>query len=115
VIADSRRDLAGALKTLDRLLATEDAPLLLSVLARDVRTAWTALAWRRRGRPVEEIARTLRRPPAVIEALTGPTSGSEALVARKLRRCWDADRRLKSSGEPRAEMAALVADLCAEG
>src|SRR3989442_872397 len=109
------RDLAGALKTLDRLLATEDAPLLLSVLARDVRTAWTALAWRRRGRPVEEIARTLRRPPAVIEALTGPTSGSEALFAWRLRRCWDADRRLKSSGEPRAEMAALVADLCAEG
>src|SRR5436309_194922 len=32
----------------------------------------------------------------------------------KLRRCWDAERRLKSSGEPRAEMAALVADLCAE-
>src|SRR5712692_2286399 len=97
-----------------RVLATEDAPLLLSVLARDVRTAWTALAWRRRGRPVEEIARTLRRPPAVIEALTGPTSGSEALFAWRLRRCWDADRRLKSSGEPRAEMAALVADLCAE-
>src|SRR5213594_4998523 len=113
--AVERRDLAGALKTLDRLLATEDAPLLLSVLARDLRTAWTALAWRRRGRPVEEIARTLRRPPAVIEALTGPTSGSEALFAWKLRRCWDADRRLKSSGEPRAEMAALVADLCAEG
>ncbi len=112
--AVERRDLAGALKTLDRLLATEDAPLLLSVLARDVRTAWTALAWRRRGRPVEEIARTLRRPPAVIEALTGPTSGSEALFAWRLRRCWDADRRLKSSGEPRAEMAALVADLCAE-
>src|SRR6266508_3894492 len=113
--AVERRDLAGALKTLDRLLATEDAPLLLSVLARDVRTAWTALSWRRRGRTVEEIARTLRRPPAVIEALTGPTSGSEALLARRLRRCWDADRRLKSSGEPRAEMAALVADLCAEG
>jgi hypothetical protein len=50
----------------------------------------------------------------VIEALTGSTSGSEALFAWKLRRCWDAERRLKSSGEPRAEMAALVADLCAE-
>ena len=112
--AVERRDLAGALKTLDRLLATEDAPLLLSVLARDVRTAWTALAWRRRGRSVEEIARTLRRPPAVIEALTGLTNVPEAFFAWRLRRCWDADRRLKSSGEPRAEMAALVADLCAE-
>ncbi len=122
------RELAGWLRqraALEGLTITDEAarllveltgedPLLLSVLARDVRTAWTALAWRCRGRPVEEIARTLRRPPAVIEALTGPTSGSEALLARRLRRCWDADRRLKSSGEPRAEMAALVADLCAE-
>src|SRR5438132_352193 len=95
-------------------LATEDAMLLLTVLARDVRTAWTAVALRRRGRSVEEIARALRRPPVVIETLTGSTSGSEAHFAWKLRRCWDAERRLKSSGEPRAEMVALVADLCAE-
>jgi len=112
--AVERRDLAGALKMLDRLLATEDAMLLLSVLTRDVRTAWTAVASRRRGRPVEEIARALRRPPAVIEALTGATGGSESRLAWKLRRCWDVERRLKSSGEPQAEMAALVADLCAE-
>lgn len=112
--AVERRDLAGALKTLDRLLATEDAMLLLAVLTRDVRTAWTALAWRRRGRPVDEIARALRRPPAVIEALTGAAGASETGFAWKLRRCWDAERRLKSSGEPGAEMAALVADLCAE-
>ena len=112
--AVERRDIAGALKTLDRLLATEDAMLLLTVLARDVRTAWTAVALRRRGRSVEEIARALRRPPVVIETLTGSTSGSEAHFAWKLRRCWDTERRLKSSGEPRAEMVALVADLCAE-
>src|SRR5438128_1405442 len=37
--AVERRDRAGALKMLDRLLATEDAMLLLTVLARDVRTA----------------------------------------------------------------------------
>src|SRR5437016_9144544 len=110
--AVERRDIAGALKTLDRLLATEDAMLLLSVLARDVRTAWTAVAWRRRGRAVEEIARALRRPPAVIETITGAGGGSEGLLAWKLRRCWDAECRLKSSGEPWAEMAALVADLC---
>jgi DNA polymerase-3 subunit delta len=112
--AVERRDRAGALRTLDRLLATEDAMLLLTVLARDVRTAWTAVALRRRGRSVEEIARALRRPPMVIETLTGSSSGSEAHFAWKLRRCWDAERRLKSSGEPRAEMVALVADLCAE-
>ena len=112
--AVERRDRAGALKTLDRLLATEDAMLLLTVLARDVRTAWTAVALRRRGRTVEEIARALRRPPVVIETLTGSASGTEARFAWKLRRCWDTERRLKSSGEPRAEMVALVADLCAE-
>lgn len=110
--AVERRDVAGALKTLDRLLATEDPNLLLSVVTRDVRTTWTAVAWRRRGRSVEEIARALRRPPAVIAALGGPASGSEPLLARKLRRCWDAERRLKGSGEPRAELAALVVDLC---
>ena len=112
--AVERRDRAAALKTLDRLLATEDWNLLLSVLTRDVRTAWTAVAWRRRGRGLDEISRALRRPPAVIEAITGATGGSEALFAWKLRRCWDAERRLKSSGEPWAEMAALVADLCVE-
>src|SRR5438094_123833 len=112
--AVERRDRAGALKMLDRLLATEDAMLLLTVLARDVRTAWTAVAMRRRGRSVDEIARALRRPPVVIETLTGSTSGSEARFAWKLRRSWDAERRLKRRGEPRAEMAALVADLWAE-
>jgi DNA polymerase-3 subunit delta len=112
--AVERRDRAGALKTLDRLLATEDAMLLLTVLARDVRTAWNAVAQRRRGRSVEEIARALRRHPRVIETLTGSTSGSEAHFAWKLRRCWEAEHRLKSSGEPRAEMVALVADLCGE-
>jgi hypothetical protein len=50
----------------------------------------------------------------VIETLTGSSSGSEAHFAWKLRRCWDTERRLKSSGEPHAEMVALVADLCAE-
>jgi DNA polymerase III delta subunit len=111
--AVERRDRAGALKMLDRLLATEDAMLLLTVLARDVRTAWTAVAMRRRGRSVDEIARALRRPPQVVETLSS-TGGSEARLAWKLRRCWEAERRLKSSGEPRAEMVALVADLCAE-
>src|SRR5207249_1945314 len=64
--AVERRDRAGALKMLDRLLATEDAMLLLTVLARDVRTAWTAVAMRRRGRSVDEIAMAPRRPPVVI-------------------------------------------------
>jgi DNA polymerase-3 subunit delta len=112
--AVEKRDAATALRTLDRLLATEDAPLLLALLVRDVRTTWTAVAARRRGRSVDEIARTLRLPPRVIETLTSSTERSDAHFARQIRRCWETERRLKSSGEPRAEMAALVAALCAE-
>src|SRR4029453_400426 len=55
--AVEKRDVAGALRTLDRLLATEDALLLLAVLAREVRTTWTAVAARRRGPSVDQIAR----------------------------------------------------------
>jgi DNA polymerase-3 subunit delta len=111
--AVEKRDVAAALRTLDRLLATEDAMLLLTVLVRNVRTAWTAVAARRRGRSVDEIARALRLPPAVIATLTS-AERPDTHFARQIRRCWETEHRLKSSGEPRAEMAALVADLCAE-
>ena len=111
--AVEKRDVAAALRTLDRLLATEDALLLLAVLVRNVRTAWTAVAARRRGRSVDEIARALRLPPGVIATLTS-AERPDTHFARQIRRCWETEHRLKSSGEPRAEMAALVADLCAE-
>ena len=80
---------------------------------RNVRTAWTAVAARRRGRSVDEIARALRLPPGVIATLTS-AERPDTHFARQIRRCWETEHRLKSSGEPRAEMAALVADLCAE-
>src|SRR5438046_134458 len=102
------------------LLAALPAAAIVELPTRGARelTGWlrqrAAVAWRRRGRGVAEIARALRRPPAVIETITGAGGGSEGLLAWKLRRCWDAECRLKSSGEPWAEMAALVADLCAE-
>ena len=98
--------MAAALRTLDRLLATEDALLLLAVLVRNVRTAWTAVAARRRGRSVDEIARALRLPPGVIATLTS-AERPDTHFARQIRRCWETEHRLKSSGEPRAEMAAL--------
>ena len=64
---------------LDRLLATEDAMLLLTVLARDVRTAWTAVALgdAGAGRSRRSPAPT-GRPPMVIETLTGSASGSRS-------------------------------------
>jgi DNA polymerase III delta subunit len=108
-----RRDLALALRTLDALLATEEPMLILAMLTREVRTAWTVQAWRRRGQPVDQIARILRRPPAAVEALVA-SLGSEPAEALggKLRRCWEVERALKSGGEARTEMALLVSDLC---
>jgi DNA polymerase-3 subunit delta len=109
--AVERRDLGSALRTLDRLLATEEPMRLLSVLTRDVRLAWTVRVWRERGQPVDQIARLLRLPPGVVEALAA--GGGAARLAADLRRCWEVERRVKSSGEPRAELTALVTELCA--
>jgi DNA polymerase-3 subunit delta len=111
-----RRDLALALRTLDGLLATEEPMLVIAMLTREVRTAWTVQLWRRAGQSVDQIARILRRPPAAIEALLGSLgSESPASLGGKLRRCWEVERALKSSGEPRAELAVLVSELCVAG
>jgi DNA polymerase-3 subunit delta len=109
-----RRDLGLALRTLDGLLTTEEPMLIIAVLTREVRTAWTVQRWRRAGQSVEQIARVLRRPPAAIDALLG-SLGSEPAdsLSGKLRRCWAVEQALKSSGEPRAELALLVCELCA--
>jgi len=108
-----RRDLGQALRTLDRLLASEEPMLILTMLTREVRTAWTVQVWRRRGQPVDQIARILRRPPGAVEALLAALGGeSSSALAAKLRRCWDVERALKSGGEARTEMALLVSDLC---
>lgn len=109
-----RRDLALALRTLDGLLTTEEPMLLIAMLTREVRTAWSAQLWRRAGQPVDQIARMLRRPPAAVEALLASLGAeSPASLGEKLRRCWEVERALKSSGEPRAELALLVSELCA--
>jgi len=111
--AIDRRDLGVALRTLDTLLATEEPMMVLAMLTREVRTAWTVQVWRRRGQPVEQIARMLRRPPAAVEALLASLGGeTSAPLGRKLQRCWEVERALKSGGESRSEMALLVSDLC---
>jgi DNA polymerase III delta subunit len=109
--AVERRDVGLALRTLEALLVTEEPMLLLSLLTREVRTAWTIREWLKRGQSVEHIARTLRRPAPVVAALAA-APGSTAGEARKLRRCWEAERRLKSGGDPSGELAALVVGLC---
>jgi DNA polymerase-3 subunit delta len=110
--AVERRDAGLALKTLERLLATEEPVLLLALLTREVRTAWTVRDLRARGQGVEQIARLLRRPPGVVEAIAAAAATGPDTFARKLERCWEVERRLKSGGEASAEMAALVAELC---
>jgi DNA polymerase-3 subunit delta len=111
--AVERRDAGQALRLLDRLLATEEPVRLLALLVGDARTAWGVAELSARGQSVDAIARALRRPPRVIEAIARATAGApQPVLARRLARCWQAERRLKSSGEPRAELAALVADLC---
>jgi hypothetical protein len=79
-----------------------------------VRHRWTATAWRERGQPVEQIARILRCPPGLVEAWTASAEPPGA-SARRLERCWRTEQRLKSGGQERAELAALVVELCGAG
>jgi DNA polymerase-3 subunit delta len=114
--AIERREVGLALRTLERLLITEDAVFVLAVLTRDVRTAWMVREWRGRGQSVDQIARLLRRPPGAVEALVAVTTAeSPATLARKLVRCWEVEQRLKSGGQPRAELTGLVAELAGAG
>jgi DNA polymerase-3 subunit delta len=111
--AIERREPGLALRTLERLLATEDPMPVLALLTREVRTAWTVREWHAGGLSVEQIARRLNRPPAVVQALVAAaTAQSPAALTRKLERCWETERRLKSRGDPLAEMATLVTELC---
>jgi DNA polymerase-3 subunit delta len=111
--AIERQDRALALRTLERLLETEEPLLLLAMLTREARTAWSIREWRARGQSVEQIARILRRPPPAIDAVVAQYGDvPTAVLADRLRRCWQVERRLKSGGDARGEMAVLVAELC---
>jgi DNA polymerase III delta subunit len=111
--AVERRDRAGALKILDRLLATEPPVFVVALLVREARTAWSIRQWRDRGQGVDAIARMLRRPPPVVTALVAAVDADPPdALAWRLQRCWEVERALKSGGQPRAELTALVVDLC---
>ena len=111
----SARDTAAALALLESLLNAGEEPLaVLGMLAREARATWQAADALRAGRAPEEIARSLRRPPAAATALLERArSVSVAAAARQLARCWEVERRLKLGGTPRPELSLLVADLCA--
>lgn len=114
--AIERLDPGPALRTLDRLLATEDPMPVLAMLTREVRTAWTVREWHAGGLSVEQMARRLNRPPAVVQALLAATTRESPLsLGHKLERCWLTERHLKSRAVPLAEMAVLVVELCRGG
>jgi DNA polymerase III subunit delta len=108
------RDRGGALAVLQALLDAGEEPLgLLGMLAREARVAWQVKEWRRVGRPPEEIARRLRRPPWVATALVARADArAPGEAPRDLVRCWETERRLKLGANARAELTLLVADLC---
>jgi DNA polymerase III subunit delta len=114
--AIERRDVGVALRTLDRLLSSEEPMRLCALLAGEIRLLWNVGDLTRRGQSPEQIARTLRRPPGVIAArVTAATATSTATLAAHLKRCWDVERRLKSGGDAHAELATLVGELCRQG
>ncbi len=114
--AIGRQELGLAVRTLERLLATEDPLPLLTMLTREVRMTWSVGLWHASGQSVEQMARRLGRPPGVVQALVAAaTAQSPDALAGKLARCWDVERRLKSGGDALAEMTALVAELARGG
>src|SRR5437016_1953354 len=110
--AVQRRDCVLALKTLERLLTTEEPMRMLALLARDLRMAWTVRTLTEAGQSPGEIARALRLPPAVVGTLG--RGDPAARLAEKLARCWDVERRVTACGAPGGEQTGLVAGLCAE-
>jgi len=111
--AVQRREVGAALRTLDRLLAGEEPIRLLALLVADVRATLTIADLAARGQATDQIARAVRKPPQVVDAIArGPGSAPRATLTRRLARCWETERRLKSSADGRAELAALVVDLC---
>jgi DNA polymerase III subunit delta len=112
--AVERRDLGQALRTLDRLLATEEPVFLLALLTRNVRVALTVRDLAATGQSAEQIARSVRPvPPPVVQAIMARVAGAGGdALAGQLARCWQAEWRCKSGGQPRAELTALVAELC---
>jgi len=111
--AVQRREVGVALRTLDRLLATEEPMRLLALLTADARATMTVADLTARGQGAEQIARVVRKPAPVVDAIArGPGAAPAPVLARRLERCWEVERRLKSSGDAHAELTALVLDLC---
>lgn len=110
--AVARRDITLGVRALESLLATEQPMRILALLGSEIRMGWTIEEWSRRGQGVEQIARTLGRPLSVVQAHAACAREAPGTAPSWLRRCWEAERRLKSGGDARAELTALVIALC---
>ena len=110
--AIEKRDVGAALRTLDGLLAIEEAMRLLALLSGEVRLGWRVKDLTARGQTPDQIARAVGRPFGVVKGRVDAAAGTtDAVFATWLRRCREVEQRLKSGGEERAELAALVAEL----
>jgi DNA polymerase-3 subunit delta len=112
--AIERGEQGRALELLERLLGAGEEPLrILGLLTTDLRTIWSVKDWSIRGQSPEQVERRLHRPRPVVERLLARAGTLAAgAMAHRLERCWQVEHRIKSGGEPRAEMALLIADLC---
>jgi DNA polymerase III subunit delta len=112
--AVERREVGQALRILDHLLATEEPVFLLTLLTRNVRVALTVRDLAAAGQTAEQIARAVRPvPPPVVEGIIARVAGTAgAALPRQLARCCEVEWRCKSGGQARAELAALVVELC---
>jgi DNA polymerase-3 subunit delta len=108
-----RGDRSRALALLDQVLAAGEEPLvLLALITRHLRNLWEAREDARHGRAAAALARRLRLPPAVAERLIARAQHLTAReLAYRLERCWQVEHRVKSGGQPTAELAALIAEL----
>ena len=113
--AVARRETGTALRVLDRLLVQEEPMRLLTQLTTEVRLGWRVKELEESGQSPEQIARALYRPPHVVKGWLSTTAKTPIEVfATRLRRCWEVELRLKSGGEPTAELTALVTELTSE-
>jgi DNA polymerase-3 subunit delta len=111
--AIERRDVGQALRTLERMLQTEEPLRLLGLLTSEARVAWAIHDLASRGQSDDAVARAVRRPRSVVEAQRKAVTGATATDLRAtLERCWEVERRLKSGGHAASELAVLVAELC---
>ncbi|MBI3456246.1 MAG: DNA polymerase III subunit delta [Candidatus Rokubacteria bacterium] len=107
---------AKALRVLDQLLVAGDEPTaLLGQIVGYLRDVWRVKAALGERKDARQVAKLLprNRPPFAVERLMARAAAMRAGdLEAAMRRCFDVERRLKSSGgDPRTLLTTLVADV----